>query len=770
MNKDTEHKPEIPSPEDRSPETGKGGEVAKKAGRIALKLAGGTVDAASSVVGSIFKVLCTVLLIFLITGLLFTCVFAYYVKTCLVPELDISLEDFQLGQSSTILYQDSSGQWQELTPLAGKYKRVWVDYEDIPKYMEQALVAIEDKRFYEHKGVDWYRTAGAFVEMFARMETSYGGSTVTQQLIKNLTGNDQVTIQRKLTEIFGALELEKKYDKQEIMEWYLNAVYFGESCYGVQAAAETYFGKNVSELSLAECAAIVGITNKPTFYDPFYSEQNNKDRQETILREMYEQGYIDHETYVAAVEEQLVFTRSPGEAYVQNIYSYYEEVVIDDVLNDLMAAKNISRDAAATLLYNGGYLIYSCMDRNIQNIVDSVYTDLSAIPRAGGGNGQQFQSAIVIMNPYDGRIVALCGGVGEKNINFGLNRATGTYRSPGSSFKPLASYGPAVNEGLITPETLVNDSPYISLRGTSWYPHNDGGGNVGIVTIFKALQYSLNTVAAQIVDVLTPEKSYEYLTQRLGFTSLVPDDCSYAPMALGQLTNGATVREMAQAYCSFVNDGTFTYSRTYTMVTDAKGNVVLDNTPRTIAAFDPNTAYTMTYMLRNATEAGTGTEARLWNMPTAGKTGTSGEYKDRWYCGCTPYYVAAIWTGFDTPAKISVSGNPAAQLFRKIMTPIHEGLDWREFPTPYIGPNTGIFGLDDDEEDSEYGGAGVIIDDDGNIISGGSPGGDSDDGNDYFGGGIIGGNDDQSGGGGGSLPDDDINPDDFLGDGNIVFG
>lgn len=770
MNNDSEFKP-VEGSEDASG----GAKAAKKAGRIAMKAAGITVDAASSIVGSVLKVFCTILLILLVTGLLFTCVFAYYVKTCLVPDLDISLEDFQLGQSSTILYQDSSGQWQELTPLAGKYKRVWVDYEDIPKYMEQALVAIEDKRFYQHKGVDWYRTAGAFVEMFARMETSYGGSTVTQQLIKNLTGKDEVTIQRKLTEIFGALELEKKYDKQEIMEWYLNAVYFGESCYGVQAAAETYFGKNVSDLSLAECAAIVGITNKPTYYDPFYSEQNNKERQETILREMYEQGYIDHDTYTAAVAEELVFTRSPGESYAQDIYSYYEETVIDDVITDFMREKNISRDAAATLLYNGGYLIYSCMDMNIQSIVDSVYTDLSAIPAASGGNGQQLQSAIVIMNPYDGRIVALSGGVGEKNINFGLNRATGAYRSPGSSFKPIASYGPAINEGLITPETLVNDSPYIRLNGTSWYPSNDGGGNVGIVTIFQALQYSLNTVAAQIIDQLTPDKAYEYLTQRLGFTSLVPDDDAYAPMALGQLTNGVTVREMAQAYGAFVNDGTFTYSRTYTMVTDSKGNVVLDNSPRTIAAFDPNTAYTMTYMMQNATEAGTGYEARLWNMPTAGKTGTSGEYKDRWYCGCTPYYVAAVWTGFDTPARISVSGNPAAQLFRKIMQPIHEGLDWRNFPTPYIGGNTGIFGLDDGDADADYEGEGVIIDDDGNIISGNTPSGD-DPGNDEpdYSGGIIGGDDGSGSNGGGSnepgsVPNDE--PDDgYFGDATIIFG
>lgn len=753
------------------PESGEGPEKLGKGGRMVFKAAGFTVDAASSIVSSVFKVIGSLLLIFLLTGLMFACVFAYYVKTCLVPDLDLSLEDFQLSESSTILYQDSAGQWQELTTLAGKYKRIWVDYEDIPEYMSQALVAIEDKRFYEHKGVDWYRTAGAFVEMFARMENSYGGSTITQQLIKNLTGNDQVTIQRKLTEIFGALELEKKYDKEEILEWYLNAVYFGESCYGVQAAAETYFGKDVSQLSLAECAAIVGITNKPTYYDPFYNEQNNKERQETILREMYEQCFIDYETYTAAVAEELIFTRGPGEEYAQEIYSYYEEVVIDDVIGDLMELKGISRDAATSLLYNGGYLIYSCMDMNIQNIVDATYTDLTAIPRASGGNGQQLQSSIVIMDPYDGRIVALSGGVGEKNINFGLNRATGTYRSPGSSFKPIASYGPAVNEGLITPETLVNDAPYISLSGTSWYPRNDGGGNVGIVTIFQALQYSLNTVAAQIIDKLTPQTAYDYLTNRLGFTSLVPDDASYAPMALGQLTNGATVREMAQAFCSFVNDGTFTYSRSYSLVTDSDGNVVIDNSPQTIAAFEPNTAYTMTYMMQNAVENGTGREAQIWNMPVAGKTGTSGEYKDRWFCGCTPYYVAAVWTGFDQPARIGVSGNPAAQLFRKIMQPIHEGLDWRNFTSPSIGGNTGIFGLEDGAADDKdaYEGEGIIIDDDGNMISGGdisgggSSGGNS--GGSYEGDGII-----IDGGNGGSSGGDSGNSGGSDGSGIIIFG
>lgn len=667
-----------------------------KTGRIAKKAANITVDMVSTTVSTVLKAAGTVLLILLVTGMMFACVFAYYVKTCLTPNLDLSLEDFKLNESSTIWYQDSVGEWRELATLSGKENRIWVDYDQIPWYMEKALVSIEDKRFYEHKGVDWYRTAGAFVTIFTRGESGYGGSTITQQLIKNLTGEKEVTIQRKLTEIFSALELEKKYDKQEIMEWYLNAVYFGEGCFGVQTAAQTYFGKDVSELSLAECASIVGITNLPTYYDPFYNRQNNKERQETILREMYEQGYIDYDQYRQAVDEELVFTHTPDEGYTQEIMSYYTETVIDDVTQDLMKQKGISEDTARTLLYNGGYQIYSCLDADIQASVDAVYSDLSAIPKTAYSD-QQLQSAIVIMDPFEGKVLALCGGVGEKTINLGLNRATGTYRSPGSSIKPIASYGPAVDLGLITPDTLVSDSPNITLKGTSWYPNNDSYTNYGLITIYTALQYSLNTVAAQIVDKLPmgPQTSYDYLTTRLGVTSLVPEDCDYAPMALGELTYGLTVREMAQAYCPFVNDGIFTYSRTYSLVTDKGGNIVIDNAPSTIQAFKPNTAYTMTYMMQNGVENGTGGEAALWTMPVAGKTGSSSNYQDRWFVGCTPYYVAAVWTGYDMPERIHVSGNPAAQLWKKVMTPVHDGLPWEAFTYPYLGENTGIFGYDD---------------------------------------------------------------------------
>ena len=648
-------------------------------------------DATVSVAGTILRVIGTIFLILLVTGLLFLCIFAYYVKNCLSTDLDVQLSDFTVSLSSSILYEDADGNWQNLTNLSSTENRVWVDYADIPKDMEHAAVAIEDKRFYKHKGVDWYRTTGAFINMFLSMKNDFGGSTITQQLIKNLTKQDDITVQRKLLEIFQALEFEKSYDKEEIMEWYLNIVYFGEGCNGVYTAAETYFGKEPKDLTLAECASIIGITNNPSKYDPFISRENNKTRQETILKQMYEQGWINKEQYDEAVAQELVFVRSESDERTQTIYSYYAEAVINDVLNDLVEQKGVSRDTARTLLYSGGYQVYSCYDASIQQAID-VYTNLDNMPQRPSASGQQFESAIVIMDPYTGEIKGLSGGTGEKTINFGTNRATQSKRPPGSSLKPIATYGPAMELGLITQYTQVNDAADIKLTGTSWYPKNSGGGNYGVITIREALQRSLNTVSAQILDKLTPRASYEFLKDKLGVTSLAESDCDYAPLALGQLTNGITVREMTQAYSAFVNDGVFTYGRTYSYVKDSSGEIVLENPARTIVALKANTAWNMADMLCNAVNSGTGSEARLSGMPVGGKTGTTTNNCDRWFVGFTPYYVGAVWTGYDMPEYMNFSGNPAAQIWKLVMEPIHKDLATKSFPTPNVGTPTGIFG------------------------------------------------------------------------------
>ena len=650
--------------------------------------------------GRVMGVIGTILLIGVVTGLIFVCIFAFYVKTCISPSLDLDLNDFTLNQSSIIYYQDSSGNYQKLTTVKSSENRIWVDGDDIPDHMKKALIAIEDKRFYTHKGVDWFRTAHAALNMFTGGST-FGGSTITQQLIKNLTQQDDITVQRKLLEIFQALELEKNYDKEEILEYYLNAVYFGEGCYGVQTAAQTYFGKDAKDLDVAESAAIVGITNLPTYYDPFYSVENNKERQENVLREMYKQGYLEKDEYEAAKAEELDFVRGENSPGSSGVYSYYEEVVLSDVITDLAEAKGISRNAASQLVHNAGYEIYACIDTDIQAKVDAIYTNLEELPQAYNGTKTQLQSAIVIIDQYTGEIKALTGGTGEKTINYGLNRATGTTRPPGSSIKPLSVYGPAVEYGLISPSTLVLDADetHVQLAHTSWYPKNSPNTYSGVITISYALQQSKNTVAAQIVDKLTPATSLEFLRSRLGVTSLIDADADYAAMALGQPSYGITVREMAQAYTALANDGTFTYSRTYTMVKDRTGKIVLDNQPETIQAFSKETARTMTYMLNNAATNGTGAASRLSNMPVAGKTGTTTANYDRWFCGYTPYYTCAVWTGYDTPAYMAFSGNPAVTIWQNVMSSVHADLAYKDFNMSTGGSPTGIFGTREELEE-----------------------------------------------------------------------
>ena len=663
-----------------------------------LETAGKAADTAvSTVVGAVglaAKIVVTVLLVILTTTLLLACVFAFYVKTCLTEDIDISLSDYQLSESSIIYCETEPGAYKELATLHGVENRIWVDLEDIPDYLVKALVAIEDHRFYTHKGVDWYRTVGAMFTLLTGGDDSFGGSTITQQLIKNVTGNKEVTVQRKLIEIFQALEFEKKYDKDEILEWYLNAVYFGEGCDGIYTAAEKYFGKEPSELTLAESASIVGIVNLPTYYSPFYSEENNKERQETVLRRMYELGYISYDEYEEAKNEQLVFTRSDNEVADQEIYSYYVEAVIKDVTEDLMEQKGISQDTARQLLYNGGYRVYSCLDPYIQGCVDNVYLDVENFPKPSY-TSQQLQSAMVIMDPYTGEVKAMSGGVGEKTGNLVLNRATDALRAPGSSFKPLAVYAPAIEFGLITPSTLVNDAPReeVEMSQDQWYPKNSDWKYRGYMDIATAVRLSINTVAAQVLDKLGLDASTNFLKNKLGITSLVADDYNYASLALGELTNGISVLEMTQAYCAFDNAGIFTEARTYTKVTDAAGSLILDNQAKTHVAMKSSTATNITDMLYSAANYGTGREAVFSGQAIAGKTGTSSYNWNRWFAGYTPYYVGVVWTGFDQPEQINIYGNPAAQVWRRVMQQVHAGLEYKSFPAAdWIGGDTQIFG------------------------------------------------------------------------------
>jgi penicillin-binding protein 1A len=670
--------------------------------RQGVKIAKAGVSTLSGIISLAIKIAATALLIIVTTGAIFTCIFVLYVKANLTAGLDVNLEEFNMSLSSVIYAKNpDSGNYEEMTLIKTTEYRMWVDYEDIPQNMEHALVAIEDQRFYKHHGVDWYRTAGAFANMFLSMKDTFGGSTITQQLIKNMTGENEATVQRKLTEIFRALEFEKNGNgKERIIEWYLNRVYFGNMRYGIGAAANYYFGKEVSELSLAECASIVGITNNPSMYDPYQNRTANKKRQELILYEMRRQGYISAEEYERAKWERLVFKRGEESTYTPENYTWFDEAVISDVIEILSELKGVDTRTASAMLSRGGYQIYSTIDLDVQAKVDQIYQNLDEIPKTSGSE-QQLQSAIVIVEPGSGNIAALSGGVGAKEGSRLRSRATVMRRPPGSSIKPLSVYAPAMDAGIITPDTKYDDAPGIILNGRQdgWYPHNDDYGYLGVIDIRRAIVGSRNTISAQVLDRLTPAASFRFMRDKLGF-DLNAGDEDYAPLALGQLTYGATVREMAAGFNMFISDGVRTEARTVTKICDANGEVIYDNQPRPTIAISGATAYWMTDVLRDAVRYGTGGGASLGDlMPVAGKTGTAEDNKDRWFAGFTPYYTAVVWTGYDQPEPIKVvgGGNPAASIWKKVMTLVHEDLPYKDFPIPantYLPSVPGIVQID----------------------------------------------------------------------------
>ena len=666
---------------------------------------------AGRVILGILKVIGTLILIGCTTGAILACFAATYIKTVIIPQDYVDASAYSMNLSSTIYYTDpSTGEAKGLRTLHGEENRVKVDYEEIPGDLINALVAIEDQRFWKHQGVDWRRTGGAFLNMFLGMKDTYGGSTITQQLIKNMTQNDDVTVKRKILEIFRALEFERNYSKEEILEMYLNYIYLGESCYGVGTASLTYFGKPVSELSLAQCASLIGITNNPSRYDPYISDytlEQNKKRQEIILNEMLEQGYITQAEHDAAVAEELVFVGRGQGTTSTTVYSYFEDQLIKDVIADLKAEYDLSDQMASQWVYNGGLSIYCTQDPEIQAKVDAVYEDLSNF-NATSSTGAQLQSAITVIDNATGNVVAVAGGVGEKTGSLTLNRAL-SQRQPGSAIKPLAVYAPALDLGVITPATVIDDSPYsFDGDGGSPWPVNSFGEYRGLTNVYTGLQNSVNTLAVKILGQYTsPQVAYDFLVNNLGFSTdhlvvqeerngTVFSDIGLAQLALGGLTDGVTTLEMASAYSAFPRGGLYIEPRTYTKVERVDPDtgavtVLLDNQAESHAAMKDSTAWYINTMLQNVVRNGTGTSARFEGstMPIAGKTGTTTSRKDLYFVGYSAYYTAAVWSGFDQPERMS-SGlqQQSAVTWKKVMSAIHEGLEDKSFPTPSAGTVT----------------------------------------------------------------------------------
>ena len=680
--------------------------------------------------GTAGRVIGTILLVFVLTAAIFAGIFSAYINSSMRGRVEVYLDEFETKVSTELYYQEpSSGEWTMYhTLFLDSENRIWADLEQIPKDLQNAVVAIEDKRFYTHKGVDWHGTARAiFSTIFGG--SVQGGSTITQQLVKNVTGDNQNTVKRKVMEIYRAQELEKRYDKDEILEAYLNEVYFGYSCYGVVTASLKYFNKDVSELSLAECASLIAITNNPSLYDPLQTDwglENNRTRQLLVLGAMLEQEKIDQAAYDAAKEENVVFSNGytilGGRVDVDtdkkddtdtdggdeqpedetetatSSQSYFTDAVIEDVAaalvekygltdstNPVTGKVTTAFDQGVNMVYGKGYKIYTTQNPDYQKIAEEVCTDTSNLPYTstytnsyGDKETEQLQVGMTIVDPYTGYVVAMVGGAGVKQYDRGWNWATSA-RQCGSAIKPISVYAPALDDGTINGASTIDDYPVMVLNG-SVYPKNANGRYKGLTPLHTAIARSTNTCAVRVVQEYGTSRSYDFMTNKLGFTTLTSQDAQQVGnMGLGGLDRGVTTEEMAAAFAAFANEGIYTAPRTFIRVEDADGNVILENEANASVAMKDTTAALMNSLLQEVINGGTGYEGRISGMHVAGKTGTTNNDQDRYFVGYTPYYSCAVWVGYVHNQRIVASGNPAASMWQKVMSRIHADLPDKDF-------------------------------------------------------------------------------------------
>ena len=680
------------------------------------------------------RIIGTIVLVGVLTMAIFAGIFMAYVNSALRGKVEVYLDEFEASVSTELYYQDPDTQeWvMYQTLFMNAEDRIWTDLDNIPKHLQEAVIAIEDKRFESHHGVDWKGTTRAIFRTLTGSSVQ-GGSTITQQLIKNVTGNNQVTVKRKVTEIYQALELEKRYEKDEILEAYLNEVFFGNRCYGVVTASKKYFNKDVSELTLAESASLVAITNNPSRFDPIrndWTRENNRERQLLVLEAMLEQGKIDEATYEAAKNEEVVFsdgytitgkyvgsdpdklnptedttdepdTDTAAEEEEENLLpaenSWFTDAMIDDVAEALVeklgltdkvnsdTGKTVSAyEQAVNMVYGKGYKIYTTQNPKFQKIAEDVCYDLDNIPYTasytdseGNKSTDQLQIALTIVDPTNGYVVAMIGGAGEKRADRGWNWAVNA-RQCGSAIKPLSTYAPALDDGTINGASVIDDYPML-LNGDVW-PRNFDWRYRGLTALHTALAQSLNTCAVRTNLAYGVGRSYDFLVDKLGFENLTfTDSQQVGNMALGGFEKGVTTEEMAAAFATFVNEGIYTKPRTFIRVEDANGNVILENEAQSNVAIKNTTAAIMNKLLQEVARVGTGNEAQFSGMHIAGKTGSTNSNKERYFVGYTPYYTCAVWAGYQHNQQIVASGNPCSAIFRKVMSAIHEDLPDKDF-------------------------------------------------------------------------------------------
>lgn len=700
-----------------------------------------------------------------------TCVGIGSVRGVIANAPDVENVDIMPLGYATFLYDDEGNQIRKLA--APDANRLPVSIDQIPLDLQHAVVAIEDERFYEHNGIDVRGILRAAVKgLTSGGHFSEGASTITQQLLKNNVftnwTNESTQIERitrKLQEQYLAVQIEEKIgDKNVILENYLNTINLGAGAYGVQAASRQYFNKDVWDLNLSECATLAGITQAPTKYNPISNPKENAKRRKEVLQHMLDQEYIDQAQYDEALNDD-VYSRIQAAQAEQtqtdsNIYSYFEDALNQQIINDLMNIKGYTKTQAQNMLYSGGLKVMTTQSPSIQKILDEEYADPSNYPdyvqyaldyaltvKTPAGEqvnyskemmklyfqnedpsfdllfdsqeeGQTYvdrykadilsdgsqvvaervnfapqpQSSMTVIDQHTGYVKAMIGGRGEKTASLTMNRATDSTRQPGSTFKIVSTYAPALNELGMSLATTFEDEPYNYPSGQP--VKNASGSYSGTTTIRTAIRNSINVVAVKCLEQVTPELGLQYL-DNFGFSTLahgteadtdangnVYTDANL-PMALGGLTYGITNIDLCAAYATIANSGNYIKPVYYTKILDHNDNVLIENTSAEKSVIKESTAFLLTSAMEDVVQQGTGTACQLDNMAVAGKTGTTDQYNDLWFAGFTPYYTCVVWSGYDDNQKIPDDArNFHKNLWRKVMSRIHEGLEYRDFQQP----------------------------------------------------------------------------------------
>ena len=609
--------------------------------------------------------------------------------------IDIDIYGLDLDCTTFIYAYDSDGNEVEIEAISRNANRIPVTLDEVPQVIQDAVVYTEDERFYDHLGVDWKRTFAAVVnEMLDQiLGKRFGGSTITQQLVKNITADTEQKWDRKMREIFRAMQLEQQYTKKEILEAYLNYVGYGGNTCGIQAASHKYFNKDISELSLAEAAALAGIPQSPETINPFASVELNKERQLEVLNQMLKNAAISQSEYEQAVKEELHFydpstDKNPYKTTQDNITSWYTDLVIRDVILDMQELYGITFEEASDRLYNGGYKVYSCVDLEMQKTLENRFKSYENFESEVLDNPPQ---AAMIAMDYQGNILAVVGARGEKSTTGAFDLATRARRSPGSCVKPITSYSMAVENNVIhwssrfVDKPLEIDSNKDGIIETWPHNYNTLTWTYRNYFTFEALARSVNTVPAQIVDYLTPTAVYTWLQDRFHITTLVASDANYAPVTVGSFSQGLTLRELTNAYMPFGNLGKYYESTSYYKVVDRDAKTVLQHEYLGTNSISEDSAYVMNRLMSRVVEdqqVGTGRAAKLENVPLIGKTGTAENYTDILFVGCTPEYVCGLWYGYEMPVEIDNSKcYGSAKMWKNLFGDIADAGKITEFPT-----------------------------------------------------------------------------------------